>query len=311
MANWKEIKRRIKSVKNTAKITKAMELISTVKMKKAQDLASEKKRYILWMMDVFSNVSESFSENRFFKKCEKDENWKTVWKTLWVIVASNKWLCWWYNINVLKQVNKFIKEKNIWENEMDFVALWKRWAQFIARTWNKLVADFSKDFTDNVDPVVSKQISRDLQKKFLEWWYAKVVLFYTHYVNTIKQTALTRKILPITKNSIESYFKDVLWEEYVKWSIDWKHKETHAVEPSEEEFLDEILPMFIDFKFYDILLESKASEHSSRMLAMKNATDNAKKFAWELTLQYNKARQSAITTEIWEIVSWVESMKEV
>jgi len=83
MANWKEIKRRIKSVKNTAKITKAMELISTVKMKKAQDLASEKKRYILWMMDVFSNLSESFSENKFFKKCQRDENWKTMWKTIW------------------------------------------------------------------------------------------------------------------------------------------------------------------------------------------------------------------------------------
>ena len=311
MANWKEIKRRIKSVKNTAKITKAMELISTVKMKKAQDLASEKKRYILWMMDVFSNLSESFSENKFFKKCQKDENWKTVWKTLWVIVASNKWLCWWYNINVLKQVNKFVQEKNIEEWEMDFVALWKRWAQFVARTWNKLVSDFSEEFTDNVDPKVSKQISRDLQKKFLSWEYSKVILFYTHYVNTIKQIALTRKILPITKNSVESYFEEVLWDEYVKWSLEWEHKETHVVEPSEEEFLDEVLPMFLDFKFYDILLEAKASEHSSRMLAMKNATDNAKKFAWELNLKYNKARQAAITTEIWEIVSWVESMKEV
>ena len=311
MANWKEIKRRIKSVTNTAKITKAMELISTVKMKKAQDLASEKKKYILWLMDVFANLSESFSENVFFKKCEKDENWKAIWKTLWVIVASNKWLCGWYNINVLKQVNKFVKEKNIEEWEMDFVALWKRWAQFVARTWNNLIADFSEDFTDNVNPVVSKEISRDLQNKFLEWWYSKVILFYTHYINTIKQVALTRKILPITKNSVEKYFEDVLWDEYVKWSVDWIWKETHIIEPSQEEFLDEVLPMFLDFKFYDTLLEAKASEHSSRMLAMKNATDNAKKFAWELTLQYNKARQSAITTEIWEIVSWVESMKEV
>ena len=311
MANWKEIKRRIKSIQNTAKITKAMELISTVKMKKAQDAASSKKRYILWLMDVFSNLTESFSENKFFKQCEKDKNWKIVWKTLWVIVASNKWLCWWYNINVLKQVNNFVKEKNIWENEMDFISLWKRWAQFVVRTWNRLVADFSEDFTDNVNPVVSKEISRDLQKKFLEWWYTKVVVFYTHYVNTIRQVALTRKILPITKNSIERYFEDVLWDDYKKWFTEKSDKITHAIEPSEEEFLDEILPMFLDFKFFDILLESKASEHSSRMLAMKNATDNAKKFAWELNLKYNKARQAAITTEIGEIVSWVESMKDV
>ena len=311
MANWKEIKRRIKSVKNTAKITKAMELISTVKMKKAQDAASQKKKYILWLMNVFSNLTDSFAENKFFKKCEKDEDWKTIWKTLWVIVTSNKWLCWWYNINIFKQVNNFIKEKKIWEDEMDFVALWKRWVQFIVRTWNKLVADFSEDFTDNITQSISKEISRDLQKKFLEWWYSKIVVFYTHYVNTIKQIAVARKILPITKNSIEKYFEDVLWDDYKKWLTENNFNESHEIEPSKEEFLNDVLPMFIDFKFYDILLESKASEHSSRMLAMKNATDNAKKFAWELNLKYNKARQAAITTEIWEIVAWVESTKNI
>ena len=278
-------------------------------MKKAQDSAVQKKKYISWMMDVFANLSDSFSENNFFKKCEKNPDWKTIWKTLWVIVTSNKWLCGWYNVNVLKQVNNFFKEKNIWEDEMDFVALWKRWAQFIARTWNKLIADYSDDFTDNVNQPVAKWISRDLQKMFLDGKYSKIVVFYTHYVNTIKQTALTRKILPITKNSVESYFKDILWDEF-KWFEKTKNI-THTIEPSEEEFLNDILPMFIDFKFFDILLESKASEHSSRMLAMKNATDNAKKFAEELNLKYNKARQAAITTEIWEIVWGVESMKDV
>ncbi|MCD5382742.1 ATP synthase F1 subunit gamma [Candidatus Gracilibacteria bacterium] len=309
MANGKEIKRRIKSIKNTAKITKAMELISTVKMKKAQDSAVQKKKYISGMMDVFANLSDSFSENNFFKKCEKNPDGKTIGKTLGVIVTSNKGLCGGYNVNVLKQVNNFFKEKNIGEDEMDFVALGKRGAQFIARTGNKLIADYSDDFTDNVNQPVAKGISRDLQKMFLDGKYSKIVVFYTHYVNTIKQTALTRKILPITKNSVESYFKDILGDEFKGFE---KTKNiTHTIEPSEEEFLNDILPMFIDFKFFDILLESKASEHSSRMLAMKNATDNAKKFAEELNLKYNKARQAAITTEIGEIVGGVESMKDV
>jgi len=306
MANWKEIKRRIKSIKNTAKITKAMELISTVKMKKAQDLATQKKEYILWMMNVFSNLSESFSENKFFQKCDETEKWKT----LWVIVSSNKWLCGWYNVNVFKQLNKFIKEKGIEEWDMDFVALWKRWAQFVARTWNQLIADYSLEFTDHIDQTLSKNISRDLQEKFLSWEYNKVVLFYTNFVNTIKQVPLSRKFLPITRNSIENYFKDVLGDDYVPWSTTKSSAWAYSVEPSEEEFLNTVLPMFLDFKFYDILLEAKASEHSSRMIAMKNAKDNANKFADKLNLEYNKARQAAITKEVSEIVSWVESMKD-
>ena len=316
MANWKEIKRRIKSIQNTSKITKAMELISTVKMKKAQDASSSKKEYIRGLMEVLWNLSESFADTQFFKKCEKDVDWKIIWKTLWVIVSSNKWLCWWYNINVLKKVNQFIKDKDIQGWEMDFVALWKRWAQFIARTWNNLVFDFSEDFTDNVNFKTWKQISRELQKKFLSWEYSKIILFYNHYVNTIKQIAISRKFLPITKNSIESYFKDIFWDEYSEkiWNKDLENnsqKISHNVEPSVDEFLENVLPMFLDAKFFDVLLWAKASEHSSRMIAMKNATDNAKKFAWELTLKYNKARQSAITTEIWEIVSWVESTKDI
>ena len=121
MATWIEIKRRINSIKNTAKITKAMELISTVKMKKAQELALEKKEYINWILKVFMNMNDSLSDTQYFNT----ENSSS--KTLWIIITSNKWLCWGYNINVMKKINEYMKEN---DEKIDFVSLWKRWSQF-------------------------------------------------------------------------------------------------------------------------------------------------------------------------------------
>ena len=302
MANWKEIKRRIWSIKNTAKITKAMELISTVKMKKAQDLALEKKEYISWILNVIMNLNWSLSENVFFNNDKKSS------KTLWIIITSNKWLCWGYNVNVMKKINEYVKDNS--DENFDFISLWKRGTQFITRTWNKIVADFSEDFSDNIDYSFSKNVSRLISEDFSTKWYGKVVVFYNYYVNTIKQIPVARDFLPLTDKWIEKYFKATLGDDYVmEESVDDNFK--YTVEPTPEELVDEVLPMLIDSMFYDILIESKASEHSSRMIATKNAKDNANKYASKLQLQYNKARQAAITKEISEIVGWVESMKDV
>ena len=301
MANWKEIKRRIKSIKNTWKITKAMELISTVKMKKAQNLAVSKKDYITLILKVIMNLNSSLSENIFFNNDIKAS------KTLWVIITSNKWLCWGYNINVMKKVNEYMKNSN---EQIDFVSLWKRWAQFVTRTWNNILADFSDGFTDNIDYNFSKSVSRFISEKFASEWYDKVVVFFNYYKNTIAQIPVAREFLPLTDDWIESYFSAILWDDYKKSNkADEDYK--YTVEPSEDELIEEVLPMLIDSMFYDILIESKASEHSSRMIAMKNAKDNANKYANRLQLEYNKARQWAITKEISEIVGWVESMKDV
>lgn len=301
MANWKEINRRIKSIKNTAKITKAMELISTVKMKKAQDLALEKKEYIKWILEVIMNINESLSKSVFFKKNPNKS------KTLWVIITSNKWLCGWYNINVMKKINSYMK--NNWE-KMDFISLWKRWSQFVARTGNNITADFSEDFSDNINFPFSKSISRLISEKYISGWYKQVVVFYNYYVNTIKQIPVSRTFLPLTDESIEDYFKTILGDENYKYREDDNLKSKYTIEPTVNELVEEVLPMLVDSMFYDMLIESKASEHSSRMIAMKNAKDNANKYASKLTLEYNKARQASITREVSEIVSWVESMKE-
>jgi len=303
MANAKEIKRKISSIQNTWKITKAMELISTVKMKKAQELALQKREFVLEMLKIFLRVEKYLNNFPLFQK------WKGK-KSLWVLITSNKGLCGWYNINAMKKVNSYMKET--WE-DMDFIAVWKKAAGFVARTWNKLIADFSKDFTDDINNIFTKNISRMMRDEFVSWEYSSVVVFYNYYVNTIKQIPTAKITLPISSDDIKKYLLDVLWDDF---DLDAEMKKIedvyyYEIEPSEEEVAKEVIPIILDMMFYDVLLEAKASEHSSRMIAMKNAKDSANKIASNLTLQYNKARQAMITREVSEITSGVESMKDV
>ena len=302
MANAKEIKRKIGSIRNTWKITKAMELISTVKMKKSQDLALEKREFILEMFKIFLRVEDYLNHYPLFSTSRESG------KTLWVIITSNKWLCWGYNVNIMKKVSSYMRET---KENIDFITIWKKASQFIAKTWNNLVADFSWEFSDNQDPVFTKKISSLILEEFLSGKYNKVVIFYNFYINTIKQIPINEVFLPIDKEYIKKYLYEVLWwTENVEPKIrDNKGILFYDVEPSPRDLVKNVIPIILDMIFYDVLLNAKASEHSSRMVAMKNAKDNANRIAKSLTTKYNKARQSAITTEVSEITAGVESMK--
>lgn len=303
MSNAKEIKRKIWSIKNTGKITKAMELISTVKMKRAQDLALEKREFVLEMLKIFLRVEGYLEDFPLFNEGKWD-------KTLALVVTSNKGLCWGYNVNVMKQVNKYVQETG---EDLEYIAIGKKAANFVAKTWNKLVADFSEDFSDTIEPLFTKNISQFFRDEFLSGKYKKVVIFYNHYVNTIKQIPVAKTSLPIDAKDIKSYLTHIV-EDYVdleKEIASLGDIYNYELEPNPESLANEVIPMILDMIFYDIILEAKASEHSARMIAMKNAKDSAKKIADKLTLQYNKARQAIITQEVSEITAGVESMKEV
>lgn len=301
MSNAKEIKRKIWSIKNTGKITKAMELISTVKMKKASDLALSKREFVLEMLKIFLRIEPYLEDFPLFSDGKGD-------KTLAVVVTSNKWLCWGYNVNVMKKVNTYIKETG--EN-LEYIAVWKKAANFVARTGGKLVADFSADFTDTVEPVFTKSISELFRQEFLWGKYKKVVVFYNYYVNTIKQVAVDEISLPISAPQIKSYLKSILESHYdLEKELDLA-SQAYSFEPTPSTLALEVVPIVLDMIFHGVLLQAKASEHSARMVAMKAAKDNAGSIASKLTLKYNKARQAMITKEVSEITSWVESLKEV
>ncbi len=302
MANDKEIKRKILSIQNTWKITKAMELISTVKMKKAQDLAIEKKDFVLEVLKIFLRLWDFFKDFPFFNKQENK-------KTLWVIITSNKWLCWGYNINVMKKVNDYILET---KENIDFMTLWKKASLFVLRTWNNLVSDFSEDFGDIVDTIFIKNVTKYIYDSFLSGKYNKVVIFYNFYQNSIKQIPVAREFLPIEWKEIRDYLTEVTTKHFDidKELENIRDNVDYIVEPNIEDIALEVVPMILDMMFHDIVLEAKASEHSARMMAMKSAKDNAYKIADELNLKYNKARQSIITKEVSEIVGWVEALKD-
>nr|MDD3720231.1 ATP synthase F1 subunit gamma [Candidatus Gracilibacteria bacterium] len=302
MAGAKEIRRKISSIKNTGKITKAMELISTVKMKKAQDSVMAKKDFVMEMLKVFLRIEETLGDFPLFKEGKGE-------KTLAVLITSNKGLCGGYNVNVMKKVNNYIKTTG---EEVDFISVGKKAASFVARTGNNLVADFSHDFTDHIQPIFTKRISRLLKDEFLSGKYKKVVVFYSHFVNTIKQVAVSKEFFPISSNDIKEYLSAVVSKFYdIEEELNnSKNISYYEVEPSKEDLAEHVIPIILDMMFYDLLLEAKASEHSSRMVAMKNAKDNAKKIAGALTLKYNKARQAMITKEVSEITAGVESLKD-
>jgi len=204
MSNAKEIKRKIWSIKNTGKITKAMELISTVKMKKAQDLALGKREFVLEMLKIFLRVEWFLDDFPLFNEGKWD-------KTLALVITSNKGLCGGYNVNVMKQVNKYVKDTG---EDLEFIAIGKKAANFVAKTGNKLVADFSADFTDNIEPLFTKNISKLYKDEFLSGKYKKVVVFYNHYINTIKQVPVAKVSLPIDSREIKTYLTNIV-EDYV------------------------------------------------------------------------------------------------
>ena len=303
MANAKEIKRKIWSIKNTAKITGAMELISTVKMKKAQNLALEKKEFVVEILKMFMHLEKSFEDFPLFTE-------KKEWKTLAVVITSNKWLCWGYNINVFKKVNSYIEET--WE-DLEFITIWNKAANFVTSTWNTLLANFSEDFSDKIKSYFTRSVVDLLMTEFLTWKYKKVKIFYNYYVSAIKQIPVSRSFLPISKEWVKDYLIKIA-SKYIDIEEEMKKTEAlgeYEVEPSKAELAEKILPIIVHMMFFDIMLEAKASEHSSRMIAMKNAKEAAVKIAKKLTLQYNKARQAMITREVSEITAWVESMKDV
>ncbi len=331
MPAWKQILDRIKSVRNTGKITRAMELISTVKMKKAADIAIGARPFALEASGIFSRVADEISmspyveqEEKREKRREKKEGMSIVTpakagvhpaetvmdsrlrgndgKVLVVVVTSNRGLCGAYNINVFREALKQIKDI-----PADFITIGKKAREFVTRTGQNLVADYSDIFKDDPTAEHVKTISLGLRELFLAEGYSEVRVIYSYYISAIAQKALTRSFLPVSKDKLSAFLEEITGSFITPLTQTGEYK----IEPSKKIIADTIVPLILDLMFYEMLLEAKASEHAARMVAMKNARESSGTKVKELTLVYNKARQAAITKEISEIVSGVESMKDI
>jgi F-type H+-transporting ATPase subunit gamma len=299
MANLRDIRRRIKSVKNTAQITRAMQLVAAAKMKKAQDQALAGRDYADLLNQVLVNLKENVEEEAHPLLQTREGG-----KELVLVISTDKGLCGGLNTNLGKKIRAEVSK------DADIVTVGRKLRTQLAKAGRHMLADF--EVRDPVPFAEARPIAKYLTKAFLEGGYSKVSVAFSNYVNVMRQEPTIVQLLPISTADLGEK------RDYEGMGKDVKVKETdHAAalskdylfEPSGEDVLNTLLPLYINFQVYQMLVESRASEHSARMVAMKGATDNAKKFIKELTLEYNKLRQAAITAELLEITTAMRAMQ--
>lgn len=298
MANLRDIRRRIKSVKNTAQITRAMQMVAAAKMKKAQDQALAGRDYADLLNQVLVNLKENVDEEAhpLFEKREGG-------KELILVVSTDKGLCGPLNTNLLKKIKVQRTEG------ADYVTVGRKLRDQLSKAGSDILADF--EVPDPAPFVEARPIASFLTKKFLDGEYDRISVAFTNFVSTLTQDPTMVQLLPIDADTVgeKQGYEGVGGAEINETDHSAALSKDYLFEPSSEGVLDTLLPLYINFQVYQMIIESRASEHSARMVAMKGATDNAKKMTKELTLQYNKARQAAITAELLEITTAMKAME--
>lgn len=291
----KIIKNRIKSVKSAHNITKAMELVAAAKIKKAVNNLMASRMYAKYAKELLTELSKEKNLKHALLSNPKSK------KELLIVVASNRGLCGSYNINVIRAVAEYLKKNK--EKEIDFIVVGKKAEAILKEAKGNVVASFV-NFSDDINVGDIFPLSKIVIEEFSKGNYGKVLIAYTDFVSSLKYKEKVSPILPITKENLTE-------TEILETKNGNEFKKTEAIilfEPNEDNVLDLVLPRLTEVRIYQSLLESVASEHSARMMAMKNATDNAESMIEDLTLYYNQARQSSITQEIAEISGGAESL---
>ena len=288
MANLRDIRRRIKSVKNTAQITRAMQLVAAAKMKKAQDQALAGREYSSHLTQVLIDIRQNFSEESHPLLEKREGNRELV-----LVISTDKGLCGPLNTNLARKLRALASP------DADYVTVGRKLRVLLEKLGSNVIADFV--VKDPVPFAQTRPIAKFLTEQFLAGKYDKVSIAFTNFINTLRQEPEVVTLLPVH----EQANAEVFGAETV--TADRGHDFTF--EPNAAEVLAAILPLYVNYEVFQAHVESRASEHSARMVAMKSATDNAKKFIKELTLEYNKLRQGAITAELLEITTAMKAME--
>src|SRR3984893_649198 len=286
MANTQDIRRRIKSIRNTAQITKAMQMVAASKMRKAQQHALAGRPYAALMNKVLVSL-----QKRTDPTLHPLLHVRPLEKELVLIISTDKGLAGALNTNLFREAAKFDAAKTA------YVVAGRKARQFVARTKRELLADF--ELKDAPTFVETKAISKFCTEKFLNREVDNVSVLYTHFINTIDQRAVVQTLLPISSFDFPKKHTESAGDA----DEDVDPMLGYVFEPTAEVVLDIMLPYYIQYQVFQMILDARASEHSARMVAMKNATDNANQFIKDLTLEYNKMRQASITTELLEMAT--------
>lgn len=300
----KDIKNKIKSVDRTRKVTKAMEAVSAVKMRKSQTRAITARPYANSALSILERMSVSLGTVRH-PLTEKRE----VKKAAFVVVTSDKGLCGILNAAVIREANLRVQASGLPSEMISIYAFGKKGAEFFERRGYTIVERFENISDDIVVSDLSK-VSNDIAKAFSEKNYDRVEIIYTNFRSTFEQNAIAHTVLPLSLDALTAVVKGITPEKgkvVVATSVR-SGPPFYTVEPSPEAVVSDLISSLVGVLFYHSLLESKASEHSARMIAMKNASDKSRDLSKALTRTFNKARQAMITREVSEIVGGIEAM---
>jgi F-type H+-transporting ATPase subunit gamma len=288
----KEVKREISSVRNIWKLTGALETLSALKMKKAQKIALLSRPFSEKVAEIIARIDFHSEEESVFVSKRKGKS------ILALVLASDRGFCGSFNQNILKFAEKTISEIKE-QKEVEILPIGKKAIAYFKKKNYKIANGFSGigDFGE-IDDI--KIISDFIIDNFIKNKNREVYLFYTNFISTFAQKPRTLRLLPLDGNYLREFCQTD------KTSLSEK-KIDFLMEPSREELIEEIVPQLVEYLIYQAILEGNASEHSSRMMAMRNASENAEEKVGELNLLYNKARQEQITNEVCE----VSSVKEV
>ena len=283
MAQIREIKKRIKSIANTKKVTHAMELVAAAKMRKAQLNALSGRPYSLSLNEIIEQIRTNSGEISHELLETKDSGAEII-----ILVTSDRGLAGGLNMNLFREILRS-EVKNV-----KFITIGKKATTFAAKIQSQILASFESEEKTTLD--LARTITKLATDCFLAGEVAKISILYSHFDSIVKQTPTWTQLFPIEFEQQPTNLQT--------------YKPTNLLfEPSTQDILKTLLPHYILTKIYQILLEAKASEHSARMVAMKNATDAAGDLIEDLTLTYNQARQEAITTELLDIVTAQKAFK--
>jgi len=288
VASPREIRRRIKSVRNISQITRAMEMVSASKMRRAQQRVLASRPYAERLQGVIADLAAlqiGADEIAQFPLLEQRE----VKRTEVIVITPDKGLTGALNSNIIRRASRYVlTEAGV---PVQAIAAGKKARDFLVRTRQDVVAEFT-GLGDNVSLDDLRPIAQVALDDFISGRVDAVYVVFARFVNTLSQVPEVRQILPIVRPEGEGTYTDYIFE------------------PSPEAVLQSLLPRFVEIQLYQAMLESIASEHSARMVAMRNASQNAKDLVSDLTLTYNRARQATITREVSEISAGAEALKQ-
>ncbi|MDO8600868.1 MAG: FoF1 ATP synthase subunit gamma [bacterium] len=344
MPSVKSIKQRIKSVKNTRQITKAMEAVSATKMRRSQRFALDGRPYALAALEMLGNVTQR-TEYRPKLLAERE-----IKRAVLVVVTSDKGLAGAFNASVLRKAEAWIAEhaqqypvdpvrslttsihdkepkdevdlrlssslkkvSSLTSNGVDIITVGKKARDYFGNRKGNVIKEFL-GFGDYAEPNETKPLSDFLLKGFIAHQWDLVEIMYTNFRTTLKQEVAEARIFPVNLEKIKQTIENIIPEHgrFANTATSYKLQATsyeYKLEPSAEVVLDTLIPHLIETQIFHMILESNASEHSARMVAMKNASENAGEIISELTLEYNKSRQAGITRELTEITAGKEALE--